>query len=145
MGSLIFRRSPCMIRIVGDLLDAWRRLDERIEHVTTEIEAVVRSNEGCRQLMTVPGIGPIGARWCTVRCLACLGGYPCQCASYAASQPPVPRRSQALAAHEVLSVQQVLRPVPTVPGVSLAPSCSGLRRVLRGQRLQRRRWPALCL
>jgi transposase len=51
--------SPRMIRIIEDLIGEWRRLDERIDHVTTEIEVLARSNEGCRQLMTVPGIGPI--------------------------------------------------------------------------------------
>jgi transposase len=48
-----------MIRIIEDLIGDWWRLDERIEHVTTEIEVLARSNEGCRQLMTVPSIGPI--------------------------------------------------------------------------------------
>jgi len=51
--------SPRMIRIIEDLIGEWRRLDERIDHVTTEVEVLARSNEGCRQLMTVPGIGPI--------------------------------------------------------------------------------------
>ncbi len=51
--------SPRMIRIIEDLIGEWRRLDERIDHVTTEIEVLARSNEGCRQLMTVPGLGPI--------------------------------------------------------------------------------------
>ena len=51
--------SPRMIRIIGDLSADWRRLDERIEHVTEEIEVLAQGSEGCRQLMTVPGIGPI--------------------------------------------------------------------------------------
>jgi transposase len=51
--------SPRMIRIVADLTGDWRRLDERIEHVTEEIEVLAHSTETCRQLMTVPGIGPI--------------------------------------------------------------------------------------
>jgi transposase len=51
--------SPRMIRIVADLSSDWRRLDERIEHVTEEIEVLAHSTETCRQLMTVPGIGPI--------------------------------------------------------------------------------------
>ena len=51
--------SPRMIRIIEDLLGDWRRLDERIDHVTEEIEALAPSSEGCRQLMTAPGIGPI--------------------------------------------------------------------------------------
>ena len=51
--------SPRMIRIIEDLSGDWRRLDERIEHVTDEIEVLAQGSESCRQLMTVPGIGPI--------------------------------------------------------------------------------------
>jgi transposase len=49
--------SPRMIRIMEDLSGDWRRLDERIEHITEEIEVLAHGSEGCRQLMTVPGIG----------------------------------------------------------------------------------------
>ena len=48
-----------MIRIIEDLSGEWRHLDERIEHVTKEIEVLAYGTESCRQLMTVPGIGPI--------------------------------------------------------------------------------------
>jgi transposase len=48
-----------MIRIIEDLSGEWRHLDERIEHVTKEIEVLAYGAESCRQLMTVPGIGPI--------------------------------------------------------------------------------------
>jgi transposase len=51
--------SPRMIRIIGDLVEDWRYLDERIETVTDEIEALARADEACQQLITVPGIGPI--------------------------------------------------------------------------------------
>src|SRR6201987_970736 len=51
--------SPRMIRIVEDLSGDWRRLDERIDYVTEEIEVLAHGTESCRQLMTVPGIGPI--------------------------------------------------------------------------------------
>jgi transposase len=51
--------SPRMIRIIGDLIEDWRYLDERIETVTDEIEALARADEGCQQLTTVPGVGPI--------------------------------------------------------------------------------------
>ena len=51
--------SPRMIRIIGDLMADWKNLDERIERVTDEIEALARADEGYRQLITVPGIGPI--------------------------------------------------------------------------------------
>jgi transposase len=48
-----------MIRTIEDLSGDWRHLDERIEHVTKEIEVLAQNTESCRQLMTVPGIGPI--------------------------------------------------------------------------------------
>ena len=51
--------SPRMIRIIDDLSGDWRHLDERIEHVTEEIEVLAHGSESCRQLMTVPGIGPL--------------------------------------------------------------------------------------
>ena len=51
--------SPRMIRIVEDLSGDWRRLDERIEHITAEIEVLAQGSESCRLLMTVPGVGPI--------------------------------------------------------------------------------------
>jgi transposase len=48
-----------MVRIVEDLVGDWSHLDERIENVTDEIEALAHGDASCRQLMTVPGIGPI--------------------------------------------------------------------------------------
>jgi transposase len=37
----------------------WRRLDERIEGLSSEIEAIARRDGGCERLMSVPGVGPI--------------------------------------------------------------------------------------
>jgi transposase len=51
--------SPRMMRIIEDLAGDWRRLDERIEGLSNEIEAVARQDPACERLMTVPGIGPI--------------------------------------------------------------------------------------
>ena len=48
-----------MVRIVADLADDWRRLDERIETVTDEIETIAKNDDNCRRVMTVPGVGPI--------------------------------------------------------------------------------------
>jgi transposase len=48
-----------MIRIVEDLAGDWRRLDERIEGLSGEINALARQDAGCERLMSVPGIGPI--------------------------------------------------------------------------------------
>ena len=51
--------SPSMLRIMGDIVDDWRYLDDRIERVTDEIEGLARTDVNCGQLMTVPGIGPL--------------------------------------------------------------------------------------
>ena len=51
--------SPRMVRVIEDLAGDWRRLDERIEGLSSEIETVARQDAGCERLMSVPGIGPI--------------------------------------------------------------------------------------
>ena len=51
--------SPRMVRVIEDLAGDWRRLDERVESLSGEIEAVARKDAGCERLMSVPGIGPI--------------------------------------------------------------------------------------
>jgi len=48
-----------MLRIIEDLSGDWRRLDERIEGLSSEIEALARQDQGCARLMSVPGIGPL--------------------------------------------------------------------------------------
>src|ERR1700746_3739349 len=50
--------SPRMLRILEDLSADWRRLDARIEGVSSEIEALARPDKGCERVMTRPGIGP---------------------------------------------------------------------------------------
>jgi transposase len=51
--------SPRMVRVIEGLAGDWRRLDERIEGLSSEIEAIARQDSGCERLMSVPGIGPI--------------------------------------------------------------------------------------
>lgn len=51
--------SARMVRLIADLAEDWRRLDERIAVVSSEIEALAEQNGPCQRLMTVPGIGPI--------------------------------------------------------------------------------------
>src|SRR5215813_2800734 len=51
--------SPRMVRLIEDLAGDWRRLDERIESLSREIDALARLDSGCERLMSVPGIGPI--------------------------------------------------------------------------------------
>jgi len=48
-----------MVHVIEDLAGDWRRLDERIERLSNEIEALARRDAGCERLMSVPGIGPI--------------------------------------------------------------------------------------
>ena len=51
--------SARMSHLLEDLAGDWRRLDERIEHLSREIEGLARQDQGCARLMSVPGIGPI--------------------------------------------------------------------------------------
>ena len=51
--------SPRMRRVIEDLAGDWRRLDERIDNLSREIETIARQDAGCDRLMSVPGIGPI--------------------------------------------------------------------------------------
>jgi transposase len=51
--------SPRMLRVIEDLAGDWRRLDLRVEGLSSEIEALARQDTHCERLMTVPGVGPI--------------------------------------------------------------------------------------
>ena len=51
--------SPRMIHVIEGLAEDWRRLDERINHLSGEITALARQDAGCERLVSVPGIGPI--------------------------------------------------------------------------------------
>jgi transposase len=51
--------SPRMVRVIEALAEDWRRLDERIDHLSSEITTLARQDAGCERLMSVPGIGPI--------------------------------------------------------------------------------------
>src|SRR5258705_200813 len=51
--------APRMLRVIEELAGDWRRLDQRIDGLSGEIEALARQDQACSRLMTVPGIGPI--------------------------------------------------------------------------------------
>jgi transposase len=51
--------APRLLHLIEDLIGDWRRLDERIDNVSLEIETLAEQDGGCERLMTVPGIGPI--------------------------------------------------------------------------------------
>jgi transposase len=48
-----------MISLISELIQDWRRLDERIAAVSAEIEALAKQDESCQRLMSIPGVGPI--------------------------------------------------------------------------------------
>src|SRR3954447_540734 len=49
--------SARMVRVIEGLASDWHRLDERIEGLSSEIDA--KRDAGCERLMSIPGIGPI--------------------------------------------------------------------------------------
>jgi transposase len=51
--------SPRMARVIEGLAEDWRRLDQRVEELSSEIEELANHDPACVRLMTVPGIGPI--------------------------------------------------------------------------------------
>ena len=51
--------SPRMVHVIEALVGDWRRLDERIEGLSADIETLVQHDPACQRLITVPGIGPI--------------------------------------------------------------------------------------
>jgi transposase len=48
-----------MADLIVGLYEDWLWLDERIESLTAEIEAIARSHASCQRLMSVPGVGPV--------------------------------------------------------------------------------------
>ncbi len=58
-GHVQRRSVPSHARLTEDFAGDWRRLDERIEGISDEIESLARQDQACERLMTVPGIGPI--------------------------------------------------------------------------------------
>ena len=51
--------SARMMQVISDLAEDWRRLDDRIDRLSSEIAVLARQDAGCERLMSVPGIGPI--------------------------------------------------------------------------------------
>ena len=81
--------SPRMVRVIEDLAGDWRRLDERIEGLSSEIEIVARQDAGCERLMSVPGSGRSSpAQWWQQLAL----GMPSQGRDFAAWMGLVPKQ-----------------------------------------------------
>jgi transposase len=53
--------TPTMRRLLGDLFEDVRALEQRIASVTREVEAIAARDDKARRLMTVPGIRPLVA------------------------------------------------------------------------------------
>jgi transposase len=51
--------TPRMTHMIAGLMQDWHHLDDRIEAVTEEIQALAAADEACQRLMSVPGVGPI--------------------------------------------------------------------------------------
>jgi transposase len=51
--------SPRLVRLIAELDQDWRRLDERLEALSDEIASLSEDDCACQRLMSVPGIGPI--------------------------------------------------------------------------------------
>jgi transposase len=59
LGSYSDALSARIVRLIADLAEDWRQLDERIAAVSAEIEALAAQDEHCQRLMSAPGVGPI--------------------------------------------------------------------------------------
>jgi transposase len=53
--------SDRMRQLLDRLRDHWKYLDESINEYTHELELIAKRHDACRRLVTVPGIGPLGA------------------------------------------------------------------------------------
>ncbi len=53
--------TPAMRRLLSGLFDDLRAIERRIGEISLEIEALVARDDVARRLLTVPGIGPLGA------------------------------------------------------------------------------------
>ena len=53
--------SDRMRQLADRLRDHWKYLDESINEYIHELELIAKRHDACRRLVTVPGIGPLGA------------------------------------------------------------------------------------
>jgi transposase len=51
--------SPRLLHLIAEFNEHWRRLDERLEALSAEIESLSDNDAACQRLMTVPDIDPI--------------------------------------------------------------------------------------
>lgn len=53
--------SPRMFRLIAAVAQQWRALETQIADLDLELETIAESNEACRRLQSVPGIGPLAS------------------------------------------------------------------------------------
>jgi len=53
--------SDRMRQLIARLRQHWRQLEAQIDECAHEIEPIAKRNDHCRRLVSVPGIGPLGA------------------------------------------------------------------------------------
>lgn len=53
--------SPRIRHLIADLRAEWRELDKRIEELDAELSARAKTDEACRRLCEIPGIGALNA------------------------------------------------------------------------------------
>jgi transposase len=53
--------SGTMRQLISRLRNHWQQLEAQVEECARDIELIVQRNHDCQRLLTVPGIGPLGA------------------------------------------------------------------------------------
>jgi transposase len=112
--------SPRMVRVIEELAGDWRRLDERIQALSGEIEAIARQDLGCERLMSVPGIGPIISS-ATVAAIGTGDGFT-KGRDFAAWLGLVPKQFSTGGPHDS---RQDLQTRQSLSALSVRPSCMG--------------------
>lgn len=51
--------APRMYRLLCVVAEEWRQMEDQIEQLDREIEAIATSDSACQRLLTVPGVGPL--------------------------------------------------------------------------------------
>jgi transposase len=53
--------SPRMRTLLQELREEWEKLDEQVDASTRELAQFAKKEEGCKRLLTIPGVGPLTA------------------------------------------------------------------------------------
>jgi transposase len=50
-----------MYHLLERMVEEWNEIDKHIDELTADIEAIAKSDSACQRLLTIPGVGPLGA------------------------------------------------------------------------------------